>query len=62
MIVMFGLNSIYFILINYMQNFNIEKKLQQDLKTSINLGPVVQSIVSLTRSLRGQLVKSFTTL
>ena len=26
------------------------------------LGPVVQSIVSLTRSLRGQLVKCFTTL
>ena len=27
-----------------------------------NLGPVVQSIVSLTSSLRGQLVKCFTTL
>ena len=29
---------------------------------SVVLGPVVQSIVSLTSSLRGQLVKSFTTL
>ena len=28
----------------------------------INLGPVVQSIISLTSSLRGQLVKCFTTL
>ena len=28
----------------------------------VNLGPVVQSIVSLTSSLRGQLVKCFTTL
>ena len=28
----------------------------------IDLGPVVQSIVSLTNSLRGQLVKCFTTL
>ena len=27
-----------------------------------HLGPVVQSMVSLTSSLRGQLVKSFTTL
>ena len=30
--------------------------------TSYFLGPVVQSIVSLTSSLRGQLVKCFTTL
>ena len=29
---------------------------------TVNLGPVVQSIVSLTSSLRGQLVKSFMTL
>ena len=33
-----------------------------DNKASIDLGPVVQSIVSLTSSLRGQLVKCFTTL
>ena len=30
--------------------------------TSADMGPVVQSIVSLTNSLRGQLVKCFTTL
>ena len=29
---------------------------------SMNQGPVVQSIISLTSSLRGQIVKSFTTL
>ena len=33
-----------------------------EANASANLGPVVQSIVSLTSSLRGQLVKSFTTL
>ena len=32
------------------------------LKPLTHLGPVVQSIVSLTSSLRGQLVKCFTTL
>ena len=32
------------------------------LDTSFVLGPVVQSIVSLTSSLRGQLVRCFTTL
>ena len=32
------------------------------LKDEYNLGPVVQSSVSLTSSLRGQLVKCFTTL
>ena len=32
------------------------------LLTLANLGPVVQSIISLTGSLRGQLVKYFTTL
>ena len=36
-------------------------KLIEICKTN-NLGPVVQSIVSLTSSLRGQLVKCFTTL
>ena len=30
--------------------------------STVHLGPVVQSIVSLTSSLRGQLVKCFTTL
>ena len=34
----------------------------QMLKSEIHLGPVVQSIVSLTSSLRGQLVKCYTTL
>ena len=33
-----------------------------ELKIDITLDPVVQSIVSLTSSLRGQLVKCFTTL
>ena len=33
-----------------------------DLSYKIYLGPVVQSIVSLTSSLRGQLVKCFMTL
>ena len=32
------------------------------LSDAIHLGPVVQSIVNLTSSLRGQLVKCFTTL
>ena len=31
-------------------------------QASLNQGPIVQSIVSLTSSLRGQLVKCFTTL
>ena len=32
------------------------------IRTTIYLGPVVQNVVSLTSSLRGQLVKCFTTL
>ena len=35
---------------------------QQQLVDTLDQGPVVQSIVSLTSSLRGQLVKCFTTL
>ena len=35
---------------------------QSDTRHRIKLGPVVQSIVSLTSSLRGQLVKCFATL
>ena len=36
--------------------------IKKSLPLSAVLGPVVQSIISLTRSLRGQLVKCFTTL
>ena len=35
---------------------------RQGLKGHVELGPVVQSIVSLTSSLRGQLLKCITTL
>ena len=35
---------------------------KQDKKKAKGQGPVVQSIVSLTSSLRGQLIKCFTTL
>ena len=40
--------------------FSLLKKLL--LIITINMGPVIQSIFSLTSSLRGQLVKYFTTL
>ena len=40
----------------------IEPAHENFLPTFADLGPVVQSIVSLTSSLRGQLVKCFTTL
>ena len=42
--------------------FDILQHLQILSAEIINLGPVVQSIVSLRSSLRGQLVKCFTTL
>ena len=48
--------------------FNLSKRLK-NMEThitleliSVFLGPVVQSIISLTSSLRGQLIKHFTTL
>ena len=49
----------------------VHRELAQDLKNDANskhpyqsahLGPVVQSIISLTSSLRGQLIKCFTTI
>ena len=48
--------------------YYLSSKYEQSLRlewvfdNKINLGPVVQSTVSLTSSLRGQLVKGFTTL
>ena len=46
--------------VDYDQTAPLECCLQEQY--DIDLGPVVQSIVSLTSSLRGQLVKSFSTL
>ena len=40
----------------------ISKQRLPELSLRIDLGPVVQSIVGLTSSLRGQLVKYFTTM
>ena len=56
---------------NYTKNVNIEENVKcigrqpvmfSDAEKKINQGPVVQSIVSLTSSLRGQLVKCIKTL
>ena len=51
--------------LNFMHTVRLNKSLTNDfIKLTNNRaqGPVVQSIVSLTSSLRGQLVKCFTTL
>ena len=53
---LYGLRIINIQLIPIISNTDISKYIL------IYQGPVVQSIVSLTRSLRGQLVKCFTTL
>ena len=46
----------------YKTEFFTSKTIQKICIHLISQGPVVQSIVSLTSSLRGQLVKCFTTL
>ena len=46
----------------YVFFFFLQNRLLKMIHRSANLGPVVQSIISLTSSLRGQLVKHFTTL
>ena len=59
------LSSCYFKLLISQSKFSVPRKFTLKLSQKIILkyqGPVVQSIASLTSSLRGQLVKCFTTL
>ena len=50
----------FFLRLSY--HFMCQNQKKVEFANNIDLGPVVQSIVSLTNSLRGQLVKCFMTL